>query len=152
MEMNDKLAFTHICGTNGLSVVPIIGTTFKGIFEQKAPTAMFDCDLSVREHKSCGGKFVLNFERVAELTWRDDTGNLLDCSTFKTCLTTTSRSHGLIVQPRLKNHPSVAFLTETSLVVFRTVTCFDEVGEPHLTHPIGRESTDPSDENPGQRH
>lgn len=137
-DMSDKIAFARICEAHRVPAVPILGTASGGIFESWARPAEFDRDLFVKDRRGRGASFALSFERVAELTWRDDYGALLDYSTLQARLAATARPHGVIVQPKLKNHPSVAFLAETSLVVFRTVTCLDDAAEPQLTHGLVR--------------
>jgi hypothetical protein len=137
-EMSDKLVFARLCETNGIPCVPILGTASAGAFESFVPAAGLDRDLFVKERRGRGASFAIDLERVAELTWRDGSGALLSYATLQARLAATLRPHGLIVQPKLKNHASVANLAETSLVVFRVVTCLDEAGEPRLTHGLLR--------------
>ncbi|QZN98710.1 sugar-transfer associated ATP-grasp domain-containing protein [Chenggangzhangella methanolivorans] len=137
-DMSDKIAFTQVCEENRVPVAPILGYASDGAFQPWAGPEAFDRDLFVKDRKGCGGKFTLNFERIAPLFWRDDAGGTLGYAELAERLAKLDRPHGLIVQPKLANHPSVALLAETSLVVFRVVTCLDDLGRPSLTHGLVR--------------
>jgi len=44
----------------------------------------------------------------------------------------------VILQPRLRNHSSLADLAKDSLIVIRVVTCLDRAGMPEVTHAMLR--------------
>jgi len=81
---------------------------------------------------------VMNFERVAAFSYRDDRGEVLGLDALLDRLRGVSQVRNLIVQPKLRNHPSIASLADKSLIAFRVVSCLDRRGEPHVTHGILR--------------
>ena len=138
-EMNDKLDFWRICEANGIASAPILGWFDGRRLETFADDrAAFDRDLFVKDRRGRGGKFTLVFERAAPFLYRTPDGGLATLSAVFDEIERRSEGRRLILQPKLANHPDVASLARSSLVVFRVVTCLDERDEPQATHGVLR--------------
>lgn len=138
-EMTDKLAFWRICQAHGAPSAPILGRVDEAGWEMFAGRDAFDRNLFVKDRRGRGGKFTLNFERVAPFIYRGDDGAFVSLTAvFDRLAGLASAGKSLIIQPKLANHASVAGLAAASLVVFRVVTCLDERDEPRVTHGVLR--------------
>lgn len=138
-EMTDKLDFWRICDANGVASAPILGWFDGCKFEVfAADRAALDRDLFVKDRRGRGGKFTLAFERVAPFLYRTPDGGLSTLAAVFDDVARLAEGRRLIVQPKLANHPDVAPLARSSLVVFRVVTCLDERNEPRVTHGVLR--------------
>jgi hypothetical protein len=138
-DMSDKLSFWRTCEANGIPSASILGlvetgaaTVFAGSVEA------FDRDLFVKERKGKGGRFVLNFRRIAPFRHVEPSGIALDLEGVMALLRCHSATRSLIIQPKLENHPAIRSLSDQALTVFRVVTCLDARGEPHVTHGLLR--------------
>lgn len=137
-DMNDKLEFWRVCESNGVASARILATAEEGAIAWLAGREAFDKDLFVKDRSGRGGRFTLNFERVGPFLFRDDRDALVNLDEIARRLQEISTSRRLIVQPKLRNHPEIATLTDKSLAVFRVMTCMDEHGEPQVTHGVLR--------------
>lgn len=138
LPLRDKLAFWRVCETHGIPSAAVFATVNGGALTLITGRENMDCDLFVKDRKGKGGIGTLNYERVAPLSYRDNSGTVLGLDAVFDHLREVSVSRNLIVQPKLSNHPSIASLAEKTLIVFRVVTCLDRRGEPHVTHGILR--------------
>lgn len=137
-DMNDKLSFWRACERAHVPSAPIFATVEEGAAVFFQGLEAFDRSLFVKERKGRGGRFVLNFERVAPFLYRDDSGAERDLESVMAELQEHGLSRRLIIQPKLANHPSIRSLGDQALLVFRVVTCLDRRGEPHVTHGLLR--------------
>lgn len=137
-QLVDKLAFTRICEAHGLPAAPILATAERGAISALEDHSAFDRDLFVKQRAGRGGRSAAAFVRVEPFVYRDDRGEVIGFDELMMRLATLAPARGMIVQPKLQNHDSVAFLADDSLIVFRVVTCLDRTGEPQLTHGLLR--------------
>lgn len=137
-DMNDKLAFWRSCEENGVPSAPILASVEGGTFAPFVDRSRFDRDLFVKDRSGRGGRFTLNFERIAPFFYRDDEGGELGFDEVVARLEAHAADRRLIVQPKLANHPAIASLADKALIVFRVMTCLDQRGEPHVTHGVLR--------------
>lgn len=133
-ELGDKLAFARTCEQHGVPAVPVLATVSAQRTELHVPMAQLDRDLFVKDRSGFGAKFARAHRRLSAYAWDGTQGEELGLDQLLAQVRSLERPGGVIVQPKLENHPSIAFLTDGSLVVFRVITCLDAAGQPRVTH------------------
>ncbi len=143
-DLTDKAVFGAACGRAGIPTPPILLTAIDGAIERHASVAAFDRDLFAKLRRGRGTMKTGQFRRVAHLAYLDRHGHQVSLGDIieglrRQSLTVIGRkTTPVIVQPRLRNHASLADLAQESLIVIRVVTCLDRAGVPELTHAMLR--------------
>jgi hypothetical protein len=137
-ELNDGLIFTQLCEAARLPVAPVYATVTGGVVSALRDHAAFDRDLVARDRHG-GARTARSFKRIEPFVYRSPFGETLGFEDILMDL--ASAPAEMLIQPDLKNHESVAFLSDDSQVVFRAVTCLDDEGRPHVTHALAQVSS-----------
>src|SRR4029434_183256 len=64
--------------------------------------------------------------------FRGPDGTIVDSQSLIAHLARRSRGTGRLIQPRIKNHPSIADLSNGALSTVRVLTCLNELGVPEI--------------------
>ena len=131
----DKATFAAECAAAGLRAAPVLARFEKGQLKARAANALPPIDLFVKLTEGKGG-------RGAEY-WRHENAHgengrwrrgrfSLDEAGLMAHLADHSRVGGLVLQPRLINHPDFADINLGALSTFRMVTALDEQERPEL--------------------
>ena len=96
-----------------------------------------DVDLFVKPLIGCGGKGAERWDRVAPRRWSDGTSIFSDRQLLERF---RLRGRPLIVQRRLRPHPSLQALTSGALPTVRLLTCLDERNLPEAIAAVFRMS------------
>ncbi|RXF73730.1 sugar-transfer associated ATP-grasp domain-containing protein [Hansschlegelia zhihuaiae] len=135
-ELNDRLLFGRLCEAAELPAAPVYATVARGVVTSSRDHAAFDRDLVVQDRRG-GARTARRFRRIEPFVYRGPFGETLG---FDDILMRLASAPGdMLIQPGLRNHESVAFLSDESQVVFRAVTCLDDAtGAPRVTHGLAR--------------
>jgi hypothetical protein len=126
----DKAVFAAECAAVGLRAAPVLARFKKGKQKALAAGVLPPVDLFVKPSEGKGG-------RGAEC-WRYENAHwqhgrlLLDEAGLMAHLVDRSRAGGLLLQPRLVNHPDLADINLGTLSTMRMVTALDEQERPEL--------------------
>ncbi|HEX2889016.1 sugar-transfer associated ATP-grasp domain-containing protein [Vineibacter terrae] len=143
-ELTDKLVFGDVCARAGIPTPPILLSAIDGRIRRHVHTADLDRDLFAKLMRGRGTMKTGQFRRIAHLTYLDRSGHALSLADVietvrRQSLTEVGgKTTPVIVQPRLRNHASLADLAKESLIVVRVVTCLDRDDEPEVTHAMLR--------------
>lgn len=137
-EMTDKVLFGAICAATGVASAPILAHAENGAVAILAEPEAFDRPLFVKDRAGRGGKHAARIDRDGAFVFRMNGAPLFGLGALMERLAERSGEGAFIVQPALDNHPEIASLATTSLIVFRVVTCLDASGEPQATHGVLR--------------
>ena len=124
--LGDKRRFAERCEAAGVRCVQC---------ESAAPGALPDCDLFVKPLTGNGGKGAERWDRVGPRLWSDGTRTLGECALEEHLRSARTR---LIIQKRVRPHPTLATLTSGALPTVRALTCLDENGRPELMAAVFR--------------
>lgn len=131
-RLSDKLAFHNRCRQLGLRTVPIHFAASDGKAEMVAGAAadLPPVDLFIKPRKGCGGNGASRwlYEAQPQPGYRGSDGSRRSGAELRAEILRRSHARGLIVQPRLRNHPDLADLSCGALATVRVVTCRNERG------------------------
>jgi hypothetical protein len=126
----DKATFAAECAAAGLRAAPVLARFEKGVLKARSVDVLPPTDLFVKLTEGKGG-------RGAEC-WHHENGRWrhgrwsLDEAGLMAHLAEHSRVGGLVLQPRLVNHPDLADVNLGALSTLRMVTALDEQEQPEL--------------------
>lgn len=123
---NDKLAFWQRCGTAGLPAVPVVAAARAGRlvepFAGGRPPALPPVDLVFKPVDEYGGHGIeFFFHQAASGHWSDGT-RTLDAGGVLEHLCRRAHHGGMVLQPRISNHPATEGISNGFLVTLRVVT------------------------------
>jgi hypothetical protein len=133
-SLGDKKEFAHHCTAHGVSTPPVLLSAANGIVTCHAESAALDRDLFVKLQWSRGARKTVTLRRVSSFLYRDPAGRYRTLRQVMQDLAKRSRAAGLIVQPRIRNHPLLSDVADQSLAVVRVITCLDQQDQPVVTH------------------
>jgi hypothetical protein len=126
----DKAVFTAECAAAGLRAAPVLARFKKGKQKARAAGVLPPVDLFVKPTEGKGGRGAECW-RYENARWRHGRF-LLDEAGLMAHLVGRSRAGGLLLQPRLVNHPDLADINLGTLSTLRMVTALDEQERPEL--------------------
>lgn len=124
----DKAAFAAECAAVGLRAAPVLAQFAKG--KVKNAVALPRSDLFVKPTAGKGGRGAERW-RFENSRWRRE-GMSLDEAGLLAHLAKRSERGGLLLQPRLVNHPELGDINLGALSTFRVVTALNEQEQPEL--------------------
>jgi len=134
-EMTDKLLFADCCRRFHIAAPEVLVAIEGGALKWRTQDlAVLDCDLFAKPRRGKGAHGTSLFRRVAAGCYLAPDGALLSLDALLARLQEQSLTTPMLLQKRLRNHPSLADLAADSLVVIRVITCLDEQGNPEATH------------------
>jgi len=134
--LGDKQAFAAHCQAHGLPVIPILAVARDGRIE--AGERLCEADLFVKPVRARGGKGAERWDYLGNGRYSGGNGLVLDRDAFLDRLRHLSLTKPRLVQPRLRNHPAIADLSNGALATVRALTCLDEQGRPELIAAVFR--------------
>jgi Sugar-transfer associated ATP-grasp len=142
--LRDKLLFAAWCRSHGLDNVAIVLAADHGEFlpeflaRPDAEPALPEADLFVKPFAGRGGAGAERWRFDGPGQYVDDGGTVLTNVELLAHFRRQSRSGGCIVQPRLRNHPAIADLSNGALSTVRLVTIVNERDEFEPSHAVLR--------------
>lgn len=137
-EMTDKVVFGAVCAANAVPTAPILAIAENGAVAALAEPEAFDRHLFAKDRAGRGGKHATRISREGPFLYTLCGETIFGLGALVERLAERSHDGAFIVQPALENHPEIASLATTSLIVFRVVTCLDAFDEPQATHGVLR--------------
>jgi len=143
-DLTDKVAFGDACTAAGIPTPPILLTAIDGKVTWRADVAAFDRDLFAKLMRGRGTMKTAQYHRAGSFAYVDRHGRMLSLDDIVEELRQQSltvvgkKTTPVILQLRLRNHPSLADLARDSLIVVRVVTCLDRDNVPEVTHAMLR--------------
>jgi hypothetical protein len=134
LDLGDKVRFAARCREVGLPAVPTLLESGADGIRWLVSRDELDRDLFCKPREGVSSLGNLIFRRIAPDRYLDPEGEGADLDTVIAWIDAYGRATPAIVQPRLRNHPEVAGLSEASLVTARILTCLDGDGRPVVTH------------------
>jgi hypothetical protein len=131
-NVSDKLVFAQHCAAQGIATIPILAVAREGVIDRKGDEGGFDCDLFVKRVRGKGGREVEGWNYIGNGRYRDELGRELDREALLERHAARSFGRPLLIQPRLRNHPAMAGLTNGALATVRAVSCLNERNEAEL--------------------
>jgi hypothetical protein len=125
----DKAAFATACAAAGLRAAPVLAK-FDKCKLKSAPAPLPKVDLFVKLVEGKGGRGAERW-RYENGRWRSGRFSH-DEAGLMAHLAERSRIGGMLLQPRLVNHPDFADINLGALSTFRVVTALDEQEQPEL--------------------
>jgi hypothetical protein len=141
--LKDKVRFVERCLAHGISVVPIIVACDRHgqiVFPAFGLPRLPHEDLFVKPISGKGGRGAERWNFVSPGLYRSSDSFVLSESALLQRLATLPSREGYVVQPRLRNHPTVATLTTSALATIRIMTCRDERANFEVTNAVLRMS------------
>jgi Sugar-transfer associated ATP-grasp len=133
-ELRNKVLFAQCCEGSGVPFPQTLATLKGGKIEiHSNDAAVFDIDLFCKRQSGMGAIGTHSFTYKACGHYRGSDGQEYDLEGLLQRLKQESMAHPMLVQPWLKNHPSIAHLALDSLITMRVVTCKNERDEPEVT-------------------
>lgn len=131
--LGDKMSVYRMCEEHGIPHIPILMTAERGklTFWQDRSALARDLFIKPRQLKGARETETLRFVDGKHV---DRRGAKLSVEALQAHIAARSQSTPLLVQPRIVNHPDLADLAETSLIVLRVITCLDRHESPKVTH------------------
>lgn len=138
-EMTDKLLFADCCERFDIPTPPILLTVEQGrIVWRDIGRAALDRDLFAKPRRGKGARDVCFYRRIGPERYLTPDGSALSLDELLARLVEQSQTTPMLLQPRLRNHASLADLALDSLIVFRVFTCLDPYDTPVATHAMLR--------------
>ena len=132
-EIRNKVLFAKCCEERGVPFPQTLATLKGGKIEIHSNAAAFDVDLFCKRQSGMGAIGTQSFHYEAPGRHIGLGGKEYDLDGLLQKLKQDSVKHPMLVQPWLKNHPSIADLAHDSLITMRVVTCKNERDEPEVT-------------------
>lgn len=127
----DKVEFAAECHAAGLRAAPVLARFERGAEMPSEDTqALPPVDLFVKPIAGKGGRGAERW-RYREGRWQNGAQSF-DEAGLRANLASRSRKVGLLLQPRLTNHPDFDEINAGALSTFRLVTALDEREQPEL--------------------
>lgn len=138
--LRDKVAFAEHCRRHRLPVVPILAIAREGRIEGAAGVdeAGPAADLFIKLVTGRGGTGAERWDHAGGDRFRHTDGRTLSWAALLERLRAESGERPRLVQPRLRNHPLIADLSNGALSTVRALTCLDEQGRPELVGAVMR--------------
>jgi Sugar-transfer associated ATP-grasp len=139
--LSDKEAFARHCAQHALPCIPVLATARDGeVLGLDADSGRLPCfDLFVKPTRGSGGNGAERWNHVGEDRYRRADGLELDAAGLLAHLRDRSLHRSVIVQPRARNHPDLANLSNGgALSTVRALTCINEAGQPELVAAVLR--------------
>lgn len=143
-DLTDKVAFGDSCTEAGIATPAILLAAADGRIAWRTDVAAFDGDLFAKLRRGRGTMKTEQYHRIGPFAYVDRHGRMLSLDDIVEAVRRQSltvvgkKTTPVIVQPRLRNHPSLADLAKDSLIVIRVVTCLDRDNAPEVTHAMLR--------------
>jgi ribosomal protein L34 len=131
--LGDKMSVYRMCEEHRIPHIPILMTAERGKLTFWQDRSALARDLFIKPRQLKGARETETL-RYVDGKHMDRHGDVLGFEALLAYVATKSRSTSLLVQPRIVNHPGLADLAETSLIVLRVITCLDQHGLPKVTH------------------
>jgi hypothetical protein len=128
--VEDKLLFESTCTSLGIPSVKTLVVFDNGVTRfpyGERNTALPGQDLFVKPNDSHGGRGCVLFE-WNEGKYRGSDGSVLGMEEMVDRLTKASAADTLLVQPRIRNHPSIEKLGVTALATVRVLSAINSTG------------------------
>ena len=137
--LDDKVLFREFCIRHGLSHPALIAVAADGVLRMVDGAAEPpQRDLFVKPINSKGSNGTEVIRRSPSGAYVGASGLSVDWPELSRLLAERSKDQPLLVQGLLYNHPDMAELAGESVVAIRMITCWDQRGEPILTHAMLR--------------
>jgi hypothetical protein len=138
--LRDKAEFAQHCRQHGIRAAPVLLEVRSGavIWPLDDDSGSLLQDLFVKPAVGRGGKGAMRFIHLGGAEFRDGAGHDYDHHALLAHLRAHSRHRDLVVQPCLRNHPSLADLANGALATVRVLSILDEQGEPVVTNAVFR--------------
>jgi hypothetical protein len=130
-ELSDKALFAEHCRARSIPTVPVLAVFRDGQAKLHTDPGEFERDLFVKPVFGRGGKGAERWDFSSGLYLSPRAKWLTREELFKS-LKERSREAGLIIQPRIINHPVLDSFNNGALSTVRILTCLDETGEPEV--------------------
>jgi len=138
--LRDKAEFARHCREHGIRTVAVLLEARSGAviwpLEEKAGSVLQD--LFVKRAVGRGGRGAMRFVHLGSGQFRDSAGRDYDHYALLSHLRARSQRRDLLVQPCLRNHPSLADLANGALATVRVLSILGEQGEPVATDAVFR--------------
>ncbi len=132
-ELTDKLRFADWCERLGIRSPPVLLAIGGDAVPTEPDPARLDGDLFVKPRHGSGARGTRLYRRFAPLRYLASDGTALSLAQLLAVLHTQGEKCALVVQRRLRNHPTLTDLAGESLLVVRVMTCLDAHGRPQIT-------------------
>lgn len=132
-EMRNKVLFAECCAKYGVPYPQTLITVSKGQIEWHCGPADLETNLFCKRQRDAGAIGTHSFHYKQPGLYVDRDGSEVDLESVLQTLKQDSARYPMLVQPWLKNHPSIADLAIDSLITMRVVTCMSERQEPEVT-------------------
>ena len=132
-EMNNKVLFAECCAKFGIPYAQMLLTVSDGHIDWHCSETGLQTDIFCKRQRGMGAVGTHTYRYKHPNMYIDDAGHELDVNGLLEVLKKESGKHSLLVQPWLKNHPSIADLALDSLITIRVLTCLNEHGVPEVT-------------------
>ncbi len=136
--LSNKVLFSRRCQEFGIPAVPTLLVFEKGkiAFSDGARLSLPKSDLFVKYLRGTGGKGALRWDYSESKGYIGPDGIVQSENQFIEHLTSLSllSERGFLVQPRVRNHPAIADLSNGALATVRIMTCRNERGEYEVTN------------------
>jgi hypothetical protein len=121
--VDDKRLFAERCRQHGIAVVPTLAEFDGGRMMKGGQARLPRQDLFSKEACGLAGRGAMLWVYTGSDTWQADDGPAVSEGDLLAVLSQRSRTTPIILQPRLRNHPSIAALSSGALCTARVVTC-----------------------------
>lgn len=132
--VGDKLTIGQICEERGIPHVPNLIVATKGVVQiLRDRPGDIEQDLFVKPRylKGASGAELIEY-RAGQYKLANNVS--LTREQFLELLAARSHKVDILVQPRIRNHPSLIGLADRSLIPIRVFTCLNDADEPVVTH------------------
>ena len=132
-EMTNKALFAECCEKFGIPYPHTLLSVRDGEVEWLCRKGDLDQDLFCKLQNSMGAIDTLSFRSIGAGQYRGPNGQDLSRDEVLDMVRKASMGTWFLVQPWLKNHPSISDFAVDSLIAIRVVTCLNEAGVPEVT-------------------
>lgn len=139
--LSNKALFSAHCEARGLATVPVLMIVEDGrVVYTESGGELPQTDIFLKRQRGSGGRGAERWEYSGGGCYRDALDRELDAAGLLAHIKSLSVSHkrGFLVQPRLKNHPGIADLSNGALTTVRVLTCWNERGQCEVTNAVFR--------------
>lgn len=135
-DMADKVVFADACRRKGVRAVPVFALFSGGAArtDMGLSADLPEEDLFVKLREGSGGHNTERWDWQGNGRYRNSAGETETRQSLAERLAKDSLKNDYIVQPRLRNHPSLADFSNDALATARVLTCRNEAGDYEATN------------------
>lgn len=135
--LGDKAHFAFFCEQKQLFAVPAILVARRGEIEWRQPREVPRVDLFLKPVDGRGGRGAERWDFTGE-KWKGTKGVELDAEELLARIANRSSAVGLLLQPRIRNHPALEKFSNGAFTTIRVLTCLNEQAKPEIVGAVFR--------------